>query len=95
MAAYLVCFGTTPPQAVQTCGTAAWPNRKHGQGTEAAQAATALMRERLAASATRPAARNALALFAAAATAAVGVLAIAGLTISRAYRQQRKDDDLL
>lgn len=34
MAAYLVCYGTTPPEEVQTCGTAGWPNRRFSPATE-------------------------------------------------------------
>jgi disulfide bond formation protein DsbB len=92
MAAYLVCHGTTPPQQVQTCGTAAWPNRHLGPASELARQSAAALSEQIAASATRPAARKALSLAAAGAFATATLAAVA---VFAAVRHRKRSSELL
>lgn len=89
MAAYLVCHGTTPPQQVQTCGTAAWPNRR--LAPEPSVASAIRLREQLGerAQAAQVGVQRALALAAVAAVAGAALLAVGAAKLVSRYRKGR------
>ncbi|KAG8458521.1 hypothetical protein KFE25_003056 [Diacronema lutheri] len=84
MAAYLVCHGTTPPQEVQACGTAGWPNRRLAPATDGT--AVAALRDALAARSDRASSRQ-LGAMGVGAAACVALLAAVGVAYVR--RRQR------
>lgn len=88
MAAYLVCHGTTPPEEVQACGTAGWPNRRLAPNTDVT--AMKAVREHLALSASRSATRR-LSVAGAGAAALLAVVAAAAILV----RSRKSNADLL